>query len=103
MKSVGQNTYIENPDTIFDFLISNIQNIYNIKKSDPKLRHIDISVNVSFFSFGEHIEIFISAQKNNSIVQIKSNSKVLWNISSNTQKKIDEIFTLLDNKFKNNH
>lgn len=72
-----------------------------IKSYDEAVSKITATTPPSWFSYGEMIEIIISAQDDgSSIVYVKAESRAFFNLTSGSsvKKDVDNIFLLLDKK-----
>ncbi len=74
---------------------------FTVKSRDEAVGKITVTAPPSWFSYGEKIEIIISAQESGgSIVYIKAEPKVFFNLTSGSsvRKDIEGIFLLLDKR-----
>ena len=53
---------------------------------------------MSLFSFGEDFEIIVASQGTSSVVNVKTKSRIKWNVASSVQDKAEQIFELLEEK-----
>lgn len=74
---------------------------FTIKSNDEAVGKFTITAPPSWLSYGEIIEIIISAQENgSSIVYVRAEARAFFNLTSgpSVKKDIDDIFLLLDKK-----
>ena len=96
MKDLQTRIYTISPDRLFPELLKLVKTKFKIKKIEDEHRLVEISSGMSLFSFGESFEIIVSDHDQGSIVRVKGESNLKWNVSSNVKEKISEIFELLD-------
>ena len=51
---------------------------------------------MSLFSFGEKLEIIVGTENLETVVYVKSNAIVPWNLSADTKGKVERIFEELE-------
>ena len=98
METTVQRSYDADPDKAFQILLAILNESYDVKKIDKQIRSIEISSKMSVFSFGENFEIIVASQGTGSVVNVKTKSRVKWNVTSGVQSKTEQIFELLAEK-----
>ncbi|NIP61281.1 MAG: hypothetical protein GWN01_10255 [Nitrosopumilaceae archaeon] len=99
METIAQRKYKENPDRVFAVLLEVLaKKDFEIKRSEPSIRLVEISTSMSLLSFGESFEIIVGGTENDSVVRVKSKSRIRWNITSQTEEKTKEILNLIENR-----
>ena len=98
MKAAVRRSYNINPDRVFQILCTILNESYNVKRTDSQIRVIEFSSGASFFSFGEDFEVIVASQGTGSVVNVKTKSRIKWNVSSGVQDKAEQIFELLEEK-----
>ena len=93
-------------DTVFKFLKDVCgRSPFEIKTVDESIHQIIVSTRLSLFSYGENIEIIAQPEGNNeTLVYIKSEPKVFFNITAkNTIKRdIQNIYRMLEEMLHKN-
>ena len=100
MEAIAKRSYDVNPDKVFQILLTVLSESHSVKRIDNEIRTMEISSGMSLFSFGETFEIIVASQDTGSVVNVKTKSKVKWNVTSNVKDKAEQIFELLDKKFE---
>lgn len=99
METIAQRTYNEKPDVVFDILLEILaKKGFEIKKSEPSIRLVEISTGMSLLSFGESFEIIVGGSGDESVVRVKSKSRIRWNVTSQVEKKSEEILDLIETR-----
>ena len=96
METIAKRSYDVNPDKVFQILLTVLSESHSVKRIDNEIRTMEISSGMSLFSFGETFEIIVASQDPGSVVNVKTKSKVKWNVTSNVKDKAEQIFELLD-------
>ena len=96
METIAKRSYDVNPDKVFQILLTVLSESHSVKRIDNEIRTMEISSDMSLFSFGETFEIIVASQDPGSVVNVKTKSKVKWNVTSNVKDKAEQIFELLD-------
>lgn len=101
MSIIEQRRYNKPSTTIFESLLSIISKSgFKINKVEKEIKRIDVSTGASLFSFGEKLEIIVSTEGSQSLVYVKSEAVVPWNISADAKGKLKYIFDELDKVVK---
>lgn len=95
MKTVATREYTHGVEHVFDTLINILSRYYTVKSIDKTIRCIEASSGMSSFSWGESFEVIVVAQNSGSVVRIRVKSRLLWNVTSNVEKKAEKILSLL--------
>lgn len=98
MEAISQKTYNQDPDKVFEILLEILKKNFNIKRFEQSVRTVEVSTGMSLFSFGENFDIIVASHNNGSIVRVRANSKVKWNVTSDVVNKAKKIFELLDTR-----
>jgi len=94
-----QYLYDENIKTIYDVLINICRSISNDITVDVDNYRIIMKTDMSAFSYGEIIEIFVSKKGKATIVTIEGRKKMFFNVTANERKYIDQIIYNLNNNY----
>lgn len=99
METIAQKTYDLDPDELFKILLEILDKNFDVKRIEHSIRTVEVSTGMSMFSFGENFEIIVASHGNGSVVRVKAKSKIKWNVTSDVEKKVNDIFELLDERF----
>lgn len=102
MENKSQRTYLQEPDEVFSILLDILNENYDVKDIDESMRIVEVSTGMSLFSFGENFEILVTSGDTGSVVRVKGKSKIKWNMTSDIEKKVNEIFEFLDERLAKN-
>ncbi|MEP0825800.1 MAG: hypothetical protein HRF40_09960 [Nitrososphaera sp.] len=101
MADIDSREYAVSPDRLFEILQESLPHAgFKIRKIEKEIRRIELSTGMSLFSFGESLEVIVSANGTGSVLYVKSKAKIAWNISADTQGKVDTLFGIIKERLR---
>lgn len=99
MADIDSREYSVSPDRLFEIVQGALPSAgFKVKNVEKQIRRIELSTGASFFSFGESLEVIVGSSANGSILYVKSKAKIAWNISADTQGKVNELFRAVETR-----
>ena len=87
------------PDEVYGFLANLNLNGLKVSRKFASIRTIVISSGLSLFSWGENIEISVQSSQSGSLVILKGQGKIQFNITSNPKALSQRIKDVLRGRF----
>jgi ubiquinone biosynthesis protein COQ9 len=101
MADIDSREYVLHSEELFAILLEVVPKAgFNVKKIENAIRRIEVSTGMSWFSFGESLEIIVSSKGKGSILYVKSKAKIPWNMTSDVRGRVDSLFRLVDDRTK---